>query len=260
MPCTSKDLTASPRCTPICSGLCRRSRIGPWSAHTRAEVFGVGRAPSAAADLVFQAGDTLGWSGNSGGSGGPHLHFEVRNTANQHPLNPLDGWLDQNRHPAAVLPVLWVETTEGKMRVTLGRCLGHACPPGKSRLAVEGYDLLDGAIQHLWFASLGGQVTSESEGILPSRCVLGAELDFGVNKDMNAHAFYPVWSTERDQVHRLHRLPTNRLGIYSTPPSEDAGGVDPGTRASGVARGGHRRSRQRNFDPRSFGGRIARES
>ncbi len=34
-------------------------------------------------------GDLIGYSGNSGGSGGPHLHFEVRNTKSEKPVNPL---------------------------------------------------------------------------------------------------------------------------------------------------------------------------
>ncbi len=34
-------------------------------------------------------GELIAYSGNSGSSGGPHLHFEIRKTSNQHPLNPL---------------------------------------------------------------------------------------------------------------------------------------------------------------------------
>ena len=33
-------------------------------------------------------GDVIGYSGNSGGSGGPHLHFEIRD-ANERPVNPM---------------------------------------------------------------------------------------------------------------------------------------------------------------------------
>jgi hypothetical protein len=34
-------------------------------------------------------GDIIAWSGNSGSSGGPHLHFEIRNTESERALNPL---------------------------------------------------------------------------------------------------------------------------------------------------------------------------
>ena len=40
-------------------------------------------------ELRFRAGDTIAYSGNSGSSGGPHLHFEVRDTKSEHALNPL---------------------------------------------------------------------------------------------------------------------------------------------------------------------------
>ncbi len=41
-----------------------------------------------AAEIPIKKGDLIGYSGNTGSSGGPHLHFEIRD-ANSRPMNPL---------------------------------------------------------------------------------------------------------------------------------------------------------------------------
>lgn len=40
-------------------------------------------------ELVVKQGEVIALSGNTGGSGGPHLHFEIRDTKSEKPLNPL---------------------------------------------------------------------------------------------------------------------------------------------------------------------------
>ena len=66
-------------------------------------------------DLVVKKGEIIAISGNTGGSDGPHLHFEIRDTQSEKVINPLyfgfDSAISDSKRP--IINSLWVYPLDG---------------------------------------------------------------------------------------------------------------------------------------------------
>lgn len=178
----------------------------------KGRVFSIDLTPTT--DFEFSAGDTIGWSGNSGSSGGPHLHFEVRD-AQQHPVNPLHWDLpitDKRAPEVGKLKIIPIDSNGlEKREIAVDAKAGDTTlvKAGEVHLGVWSIDRLDGASNVCGVYSIDVEVN----GAKYFSCTIDT-LDFAVNKDMNAHVYFSTWKKGRKSVHRFNKLPGDRLPIY----------------------------------------------
>ena len=148
--------------------------------------------------LPVAKGELVGLSGNSGGSGGPHLHFEIRETATEKVLNPLlFGLQVKDKIPPSISSV-WIVPMSDSSWVNAGRVpialetkgggLKTTTLPkvyGDFGFAVTTIDMLDGNSNRCGIYRI--------EFFVDDLQVYGQRmdrLDFTTNRAMNERAYY----------------------------------------------------------------------
>jgi Peptidase family M23 len=202
--------------------------------------FGVNLFP-AAGQFRFAKGEVIAYSGNSGSSGGPHLHFEIRDSGTSEPLNPLLFGLpveDQTRPRIFRIKVYASGPTAGAAIVSgRGDTLSVARPgrpasigatevsPGVYRLdsdahvvaegqvafGIQAHDYHDGSQSRLGLYSIS--LRAGEQEIYRSTM---ERLNFSTQRYINAHLDYSERRNNRRWVQRSHLLPGNRLNYYQT--------------------------------------------
>lgn len=178
--------------------------------------------------LPVKKAEIIGLSGNSGGSGGPHLHFEIRETVSEKVINPLlFGYKIKDKIMPTVagiwiLPLGDESLINGKhipvnltTKVGTGKCaLKPAAVPvvhGAIGFAVHTTDAYDGNSNRCGIYRV--ELRVDSQLVFAQRM---DRLDFTTNRAMNAHTIYEKFKQHRSSIHSSYRLPGNPLDIYET--------------------------------------------
>lgn len=199
-------------------------------------------------DLTFEKGElpvtkgqVVAASGNTGGSGAPHLHFEVRRTSDQHALDPERYGMDVPDSVAPTIIGLRIDPLDSLARVQPY--------PGKARgFAVAGTGTgctLKGSIVPEATGTVGLSVNVTDRysnswstcGIrflkvsVDGQAIYSADLDevdFGLQRFADAYVDYPLFKGSDMYYNRCYKLPNNKLGIYGKEAAQGRITVKPG--------------------------------
>ena len=173
--------------------------------------------------FVLKKGEYIGNLGNSGSSFGPHLHFEIRRTADQVPVNPLLFGLKLKDNTRPSLHQIVVYYLNDKMETIDKKAydltntgtgtykVGGPIKAGAWRVAfgLKTYDQMDATRNQNGVYTVNLSVDEDE--------IFGFTMDaipFSKTRFLNAHLDYEIKKRTKGNVNRLYTLPGNTLKIY----------------------------------------------
>jgi len=172
-------------------------------------------------------GDEIAKSGNSGSSGGPHLHFEIRDTKTEEPLNPLElGFSVSDNVAPKIFSLLVVplsdtshvnyQTTAKSYPVVYYEGKYHlkdnpVIPVyGKVGFAIQANDYFDGTNNKCGINALSLNVDGETQFTF-----LLNRFSFDDTRYVNSHFVYEEFMASKRRFIKTWIDPGNQLPIYN---------------------------------------------
>jgi murein DD-endopeptidase MepM/ murein hydrolase activator NlpD len=174
--------------------------------------------------IPVRKGEVIAWSGNRGSSGGPHLHFEIRDTKTEETINPQFFGINIPDNIPPVIHGLYVYRLNGKT-------FNESTP--KQAIGISG---AAGSYKAIAPVSLTGEVgfgvvvTDRHNGLSGTNGVYSIQLEldgkmiytsalerfsFENSKAINSHIDYPTYINTKRSIQKSFVDPGNPLKIYS---------------------------------------------
>lgn len=177
----------------------------------------------AANQLAVKKGELVAYSGNSGSSGGPHLHFEIRD-ANQRPMNPM------------LFGVGVADSKKPEIRTAMAYSFGDSSHVNKSQLPKQlvfkkqkNGNLLASPIQAYGTIGFGVNAIDKQDGAFNNNGIFELEMkvngnthykhtvdkfSFNETRYLNALIDYERYYHKRQRIQKCFVEPANKLSIY----------------------------------------------